>query len=88
MYPIMADLIRTTSGKTARAHIADLRQRRVPIPQDQTSALINQLDALADQAYMVIRMMREQGNALRVLAVEAKQTVNALRKRQKLDLEL
>jgi hypothetical protein len=80
--------IRTTSGKTARAQIAALRQKRIVAQADPSEALIVQLDALADQAYATIRAMREQGNLLRLLAVDAKRTVLELRKGRKVDVEL
>lgn len=80
--------IRTTSGKTAKARLAELRQRRVVIGIDNTEELANKLDALADQAYATVRAMRDQGNALRLLAVDAKRTVMELRKGRKPDVEL
>lgn len=82
------DPIRTTSGKTARDNLAALRQRRQLIQPDQTDAVLDKLEALADQSYRVIRMLRTELNALRLQAVDAKQTVMNLRKQRKVDLEL
>ena len=72
--------INTTSGKTAKANIERLRQRRVPVPVDYTDALVDQLDALSEQAFVVIRSVREPINVLLRLTVQAKQTVRKLRK--------
>ena len=79
--------IKTTSGKTARANTDVLRQRR-QLEREPLDVVIDKLDALADQAYQTIRMMRNEGNALRLLAVEAKQLTAVLRKKRPVDLEL
>ena len=50
------------------------------MPIDKTEALLDQLDALADQAHVVIRAVREPVNVLRRMMVEAKQTVQKMRK--------
>ena len=80
--------IRTTSGKTARANLADMRQRRVAVHKDQTDVLIEQLDALALQAYATIRAIGEQGNLLRLLAIDARKLTKALRKARSVDVQL
>jgi len=80
--------IRTTSGKTAKARLADLRLRRNPTQKEQIALLILKLDAISDQSYSIIRMMRDHGNALRLLAIDGKQTVAKLRKLDNLDVEL
>jgi hypothetical protein len=42
--------------------------------------LVDKLDALAKQAYTTIQTVRDQMNALRLLAVDARQTVKEIRK--------
>lgn len=55
------------------------------VQKDPTAELMAKLDAMANQAYLTVRMMRTQGNLLRALVVDAKQTVRRL---HKLDVEL
>jgi uncharacterized membrane protein len=74
------DPIRTISGKTARDRLRALRERRLPAPPDHTEMLVDKLDALAKQAYTTIQTVRDQMNALRLLAVDARQTVKEIRK--------
>lgn len=80
------DPIKTTSGKTAREHIKVLRDARPA--RDHTDMLIEKLDALAEQAYSTIRMMRKEGNALRLMAIDAKRVAMLLKKKPPAELDV
>ena len=80
--------ISTGSGKTARANIDALRQRRIPVLIERTDETIETMEALADKCYTLINAMRSHINAVRPLAVAAKQLAMKARKARKIDLEL
>ena len=80
--------ISTTSGRTAKANTDALRQRRIPVLVDRTDETIEAMEALADQCYTLIRSMRDHINAVRPLAIAAKQLAMKARKARKIDLEL
>jgi len=72
----------------ARARLVELRQQRQHAHASKVDALVEKLDALASQCYVVIRASREHLNVLRLLAIDAKQTVLKLRKSRKPDVEI
>jgi len=87
--------ISTGSGKSARANIDALRQRRIPVLVERTDETIEALESLADQSYALLRALRDHVNAVRFhmeamrpLAIAAKQLALKARKARKIDLEL
>lgn len=92
----MTDQIKTTSGKTAMKRLEVLRkarpelrkQPRTDFRAEQVDALVQKMDALAEQSYRTYRTLREQLNVLRQIAVDAKQTAMEMRRHGKVDVEL
>jgi len=87
--------ITTTSGKTLLAKTKALRQARMPILVDRTDETIEAMEALADQCYVLMRALRNHVNAVRFhteamrpLAVAAKQLAMKARKASKIDVVL
>lgn len=77
-----------TTGKTTRAKIAELRQRRVPVLTEKIADPVETLDDLATQVYALIHSMRAHINAIRPIAIKAKQLAMTLKNAKRLDVEL